>query len=622
MPLLPDHKTISVRLLLFAALVGCFAGTAGGLDNRNPKAKPNIILIFSDDHGYCDLGGQRIRRDLKTPHLDRLIAGGVRFTNGYVTAPQCVPSRAGILTGRYQNRFGVEANQYPLGGFHSERTIAERLQSAGYATGMSGKWHLGPAPEIVNHGFDDVYFKNSNRPGWSNFSIDGKNLKGNQSNARNKKPGPENSKLYHIDANTEAACNFIKRHHDQPFFFYCAYRAPHVPLDAPEKYLSRFSTNMPKRRRQALAMISAMDDGVGRISETLRHCDIEEQTLIFFIGDNGAPLKIHKIDAPGGGPGWDGSLNEPLNGEKGMLTEGGIRVPFVAYWKGRIKPGRTFDEPVISLDVAATAVELAGLVRDPKLDGVNLIPSLDEQQAKLPQRKLYWRWVSQSAIRDGRWKFLKGGSYEYLFDLHADREEKKNLIKTHPDIAKRLKSDLIRWSQDLQPPGIEKSNQAATWNRYFEHYLEGNLQPRPKLSAKSTAPKNVQGWIVRGGSLRSDNGVLRVTANPQGTGKPFLVMNRLDLPTDSSLRIQLRSDRNGKTGVSWREQGQKDFKPKQVHRVDTEFKGQFQRVELEMKSKNKVIHIRVLLPGKVSEIKSIEILNKDQKSIRKWDFSD
>ena len=212
---------------------------------------------------------------------------------------------------------------------------------------------------------------------------------------------------------------------------------------------------MPERRRQALAMMSAVDDGVGRIINTLREYEIEKQTLVFFIGDNGAPLKIHKLDAPGGGPGWDGSLNEPLNGEKGMLSDGGMRVPFVVYWKGMIPAGQLYDHPVISLDVAATSVALAGLAPDPQLDGVNLMPHLRGEKTSPPHDTLYWRWIAQSAVREGKWKYLRGGARQYLFDLDADREEKHNLLAKHPEIANRLRTKLTSWSQDLTPPGVE-----------------------------------------------------------------------------------------------------------------------------------------------------------------------
>jgi len=264
---------------------------------------------------------------------------------------------------------------------------------------MTGKWHLGPGSEIPRHGFDDVFYKHGNRPGWANFDLAGKTVK----------PGPEKTGMYHLDANSAAARAFIGRHHNEPFFFYLAYRAPHVPLDPPEKYLARFPGPMPELRRKALAMLAAVDDGVGGVLATLRKYRLEEKTLIFMIGDNGAPLKIHKEDAPGGGPGWDGSLNDPMNGEKGMLTEGGIRVPFVVYWKGTIPGGQIFARPVISLDVAATAVGIAGLPPDPVLDGVNLVPYLTGKAQGAPHATLYWRWIAQTAVREGKWKYTPGG---------------------------------------------------------------------------------------------------------------------------------------------------------------------------------------------------------------------
>ena len=228
-----------LSILSFAVLISANVAVA--------DAPPNIIVIFTDDHGYSDLSCQGIQDDIKTPHIDELALGGVRMTSGYVSAPQCVPSRAGLLSGRYQNRLGVESNGESLAGFDAGQTVAERLKEAGYATGMAGKWHLGSPQEIVNHGFDDVYYKNANRPGWANFDLNGSD----------REPGKEDSKLYHLDANSAAASAFIKRHRDEPFFFYCAYRAPHVPLDAPPKYLNRFPGEMPERRRQAVAMISA-----------------------------------------------------------------------------------------------------------------------------------------------------------------------------------------------------------------------------------------------------------------------------------------------------------------------------------------------------------------------------
>ena len=527
------------RLALLSILLGlaCCTKISPAAETQTIEtqtAKPNVIVIFTDDHGYADLSCQGVFDDVKTPHIDSLVAGGVRMTSGYVTAPQCVPSRAGLLSGRYQNRFGVESNGMSLEGFNAERTIAERIKTLGYATGMTGKWHLGRPDQITQHGFDDVFFKNSNQNGWANYDLAGNTVE----------PGPEKSGLYHLDANSAAAVAFIKRHHDHPFFFYLAYRAPHVPLDAPAKYLSRFPGKMPQRRRQALAMLSAVDDGVGSVLDALRQYDIERNTLIFLIGDNGAPLKIHKLDAPGGGPGWDGSLNDPLNGEKGMLTEGGIRVPFLVYWKDTLPAGVVYEEPVISLDVAATALAVAGGPDDPKLDGVNLIPYLQGKRPGAPHEMLFWRWIAQSAVRQGQWKYLRAGGREYLFDLTTDKEEKHNLLAEHPDIADRLRGQLKEWSAELSPPGLATGAMSTAWEGYYDFYLEG--KPAPPLPAAATTPATQP-------SRRDPNSIFRLRdknqdgfltleeliGNPQGRNVPVLTRRFKSLDRNANGRLSI-----------------------------------------------------------------------------------
>lgn len=581
-------------------------------DQLFADARPNILLIFTDDHGYADLGCQGIVGDIKTPHIDKLVAEGVRMTSGYVTAPQCVPSRAGLLTGRYQNRFGVESNGKPLDRFNSEQTIAERLRKAGYATGMTGKWHLGPSPDIVRHGFEDVYFKNANRPGWANFDLNG----------NDRAPGVERSPLYHLDVNSSAACAFIKRHHDEPFFFYCAYRAPHVPLDAPPKYLERFPGDMPERRRQALAMISAIDDGVGRIMSTLRDYDLVEKTLIFLIGDNGAPLKIHKIDAPGAGPGWDGSLNDPLNGEKGMLAEGGIRVPFLVHWKGNIAGGRDYDCPVISLDVAATAIALAGLPRDPELDGVNLLPYLRGAKAGAPHETLYWRWIAQSAVREGKWKYLRGGAREYLFDLDEDREETRSVLKEHPQVARRLKVKLEEWAGDLSPPGIETKTMATAWERYFDHYLDGKRIPRPPPQGRRpdrTGRNRVKGWLARNGTIELESGALRVRPASKKR-RHFIVAAGLDLPAELTAVVRMRNETAGAASFAWREVGQKEFSPQQVATFDCSRAGEWREYRVAISASRRVIHVRLLLPPGAADIEFITFADAAGNPLKAWRF--
>ncbi|HQW30379.1 MAG TPA: sulfatase-like hydrolase/transferase, partial [Verrucomicrobiales bacterium] len=417
-------------------------GTAG---LSRASDKPNFIVFYSDDHGYADLGANGSVADIRTPHLDALARSGVLAKHGYSTAPQCVPSRGGLMTGRFQGRFDLDNNGSALDGFNKETTIATRLQKAGYVTAHFGKWHLGPTTEIPKHGFTHTFSQNGQRPFSSNITLDGKDLP----------MGDLPPEMYHVDACSHAAAAIIERYQKDPFFLYIAYRAPHTPLDAPQSYLDRFPGEMPGRRRAALAMLSAIDDGVGLVTGTLKKHQLTEKTLIFFIGDNGAPLKIHKIDSPlnGDAGGWDGSLNTPLNGEKGMLTEGGMHTPFVVAWPGTIPGGQTYEHPVSALDVAATATAQAGITTNPgDLDGVNLLPYLTGEIKTAPHEALYWRWSAQSAIREGNWKLLRGGEREYLYDLAADIEEKHNLVAKHPDIAARLRGKLTTWCDELNPP--------------------------------------------------------------------------------------------------------------------------------------------------------------------------
>ena len=446
--------------------------------------KPNIIVIFTDDHGYADLSCQGVFDDVRTPYMDSLARGGVRMTSGYATAPQCGPSRAGLISGQYQNKFGLDANgagREATQRFWDLDLLPERLKKAGYVTGMAGKSHLGSndSGELTQLGFDKVYFKHSNAPGHWNMNLEGKDMA----------PQVQKGGGYHLELISQFACTFITRFADKPFFFYLAYRAPHVPLDATEKYLERFPGKMPERRRKALAMLSAVDDGVGNILATLRRHGIEENTLIFIIGDNGAPLKIHKLDAPGGGPGWDGSLNDPMNGEKGTLIEGGIRTPFVVYWKDTIPGGQVYNHPVIALDVAATANSLAGLAEDSDLDGVNLIPYLTHQKHGAPHEVLFWSWGGQFAIRKGKWKYLTGGGRNYLFDLDTDVSETTNLLAKYPEKGAALRTALEAWSQTLYKPGIPDKLPVAG-SKYFDWYLDGirNI-PVPSISTDEAPQK-------------------------------------------------------------------------------------------------------------------------------------
>ncbi|MDZ4402534.1 sulfatase-like hydrolase/transferase [Prosthecobacter sp.] len=560
-------------------------------------AKPNIILIYTDDHGHADLGIHGVVKDIQTPHLDALARSGVVATHGYSTAPQCVPSRGGVMTGRFQGRFNLDNNGSALDGFNKETTIATRLQNAGYATAQFGKWHLGPQNEITRHGFKHVFSQHGGQKFAANITLDG------QDRPMSDLPPTE----YHLDGCSKAAAAIIERYKNQPFFLYVAYRAPHTPLDAPQSYMDRFPGEMPERRRAALAMLSAIDDGVGLITSTLKKNNLTEKTLIFFIGDNGAPLKIHKVDSPlkGDPGGWDGSLNTPLNGEKGMLAEGGMSTPFLIAWPGTIPGGQTYEHPVSSLDFAATACEVASIGNRSGLDGVNLLPHLTSENKAPPHEALYWRWMAQSAIREGNWKLLRGGEREYLYDLATDREEKHNLASKHPEIATRLRTKLKTWADGLNPPGMALGTMAATWNDYFDHYLEGKtIAPRAETPQATASETN--GWEARNGKLTAKDGLLILT--PDKADKPtFITKSKLKLAGPVSAQLTLKTATTGQGAIAWRLDGDKDFLPSNRLTFPLQATSDWQTHTLQIPTTGRVIHVRVHLPAGAAEFQGIEL---------------
>jgi arylsulfatase A-like enzyme len=281
---------------------------------------------------------------------------------------------------------------------------------------------------------------------------------------------------FRIDVQTAAALNFIERNHDRPFYLQLNYFGPHTPLEATEKYLSRFSTEMPRRRRYALAMIAAIDDGVGRIVEQLTAHQLLENTLIIVTSDNGAPLKMARPDTPINGDmgGWDGSLNEPWVGEKGMLSEGGIRVPMVWSLPSQLPSGITYHWPVSTLDIAPSVFRLAGgdlhAARN-QLDGIDMISAMNDIQTP-STRTLFFRFWDQAAIRRGKWKYIfVGDGRKYLFDLESDQHEHRDLSGDHTELVDKLHADLEHWCQGLQPIGLpsgHKMRERIWYNFYFD----------------------------------------------------------------------------------------------------------------------------------------------------------
>jgi arylsulfatase A-like enzyme len=361
----------AVMLLVFNTMVGRAAPLAGvpGEPAEAGARKPNVLIILADDLGCADLGFQG-GKDIPTPNLDALARAGVRCTDGYVSCPVCSPTRAGLLTGRYQQRFGHEYNPglgkdvgLPL----TETTLADLLRSAGYATGALGKWHLGNEPQFhpLRRGFDEFYgflggahYYVPTRPDPADPFAKAYSQPMIRDHAQVGQPA------HLTDALGQEAVAFIERHKTEPFFLYLAFNAVHVPLQSTDAYLDRFRAIASPARRTYAAMLSAMDFAVGRVARKLQAEGLDRDTLIFFLSDNG------------GHPMANAARNDPLRGEKSTVYEGGIRVPFVVKWTGRIPAGDTYTRPVISLDILPTALAAAGIQppRRLSLDGVNLLP--------------------------------------------------------------------------------------------------------------------------------------------------------------------------------------------------------------------------------------------------------
>jgi arylsulfatase A-like enzyme len=430
----------------------CLSACGGGGSSGSPDAPrpPSFVVFYSDDHGFADLGIQGVRDDVRTPNIDKLALDGVLATRAYVTAPQCSPSRAGMLTGIHQNRFGMDDNASgPL--MPEQVTIAERLKAAGYITAMVGKWHLGVDQnnqQNVPAGTDPALFYAANQgfseyfEGYLNDFIASHDAAGH---AVSHAPAGVHDETYRIDLATQWALSFIRRHHDKPFFLYVPYYAPHVPMEAPDVYQQRFSQVTDQTRKIGLSMLSAIDDGVGKVRAELAKDKLTEQTLVLFIGDNGAPL----------GSEWDGSLNDPLIGEKGMLTDGGIRVPFAAAWPGKLVANKVYDSPISTLDIATTLLAAAGVAKPAELEGVDLLPYFNGQLTTLPHSRLFWRWGSQAAVLSEQWKLiLLGSQRSLLYDMSQGAPETADVSADHPEVVQALQTELSGWAAGLKKPGL------------------------------------------------------------------------------------------------------------------------------------------------------------------------
>ena len=412
--------------------------------------RPNILLIVSDDHGFADVGFHG-SKEVPTPHLDRLARGGVIFTNGTVSHPFCSPTRAGLMTGRYQHRFGHEQNPFYDPNDHreglptTEKLLPEFLRAAGYVTGWIGKWHLGAAPEFKpsRRGFTETF----------GFIGGGHRYQDWTTNAATEYlvPIERNDTAVEVKEHLTTvfgreAAAFVKRHPTTPWFLYLAFNAPHTPNEPTPERLARFAAIADPKRRAYVAQVSLLDDAIGETLEALRESGQEERTLVFFFSDNGGPI----------GP--NGSVNTPLRDAKGSVYEGGIHVPFVMRWPAELKAGTRYEAAVSSLDVFATALGVAGAALPPDrgFDSVDLIPYLTGAKAGAPHAALFWRaqrgqWAARSGAEG--WKLVRqAGKPDELYRLDVDPGETNDLATKEPARVAALSAEIAAWDRQMIAP--------------------------------------------------------------------------------------------------------------------------------------------------------------------------
>lgn len=405
-------------------------------------SKPNIVVFFVDDMGYSELECYNEQTDLRTPNINKLAECGVLCTNGYVTAPQCAPSRAGILTGYYQQQFGFEANptneyRNTFGLDRSLRTLGDYMQVAGYKTGYVGKWDLGRKFEDnpEQRGFDYYY---------------GAVIGARHYNPVNEGPLCERvtrgydklvvEEQYYTHQLTKGAQLFIEEFKNEPFFLFLSYTAPHYPFEATIESMNRNMHINDSLRRVYAGMVTSLDDDIGKIIKQLQANSIEDNTIVFFISDNGAPGDYSITE----------DNNLPLRAHKGSLFEGGTRVPYIVQWKNSSLPrGVKYHRPVSSLDLLPTMLAVADADIPCTLPGTNILPYLNGEKIGDPTEVLYWRWLGSRAVRVHDWKWVSDPrkNVKGLFNLANDMEEENNLINIYPEKAEELENLWRVWNR-------------------------------------------------------------------------------------------------------------------------------------------------------------------------------
>ena len=456
--------------LLAAFIISCKSGNTKDTDGSDPTiTKPNLLVIMVDDMGYKDVGFNGCE-DIPTPNINKIAVNGVQFTSAYTTYAVCSPSRAGFITGRYGQRFGYERNPLyrpndpNMGLTQDEMTIAESLSEVGYTCGVIGKWHLGanPVHHPLNRGFNEFF---GHLGGGHQYFPE--ELIYNDSYAVSeesksyrtwimKNHEHVKTKKYLTDEFSDEALRFVEKYKDEPFFLFLSYNAPHTPMQATEKYLSRFEHIEDPLRKTYAAMVSAVDDGVGMLLDKLNELNLMENTLIFFLSDNGGP-EAH-----------NGSDNGMLRGGKGSVYEGGFRVPFALQWKGTLEPG-LYHKPVSSMDIFATISALSGspVKPDKPLDGKNLFPYIQGEEQDSPHEAIYLRQydAKRFAVRKGDYKLVtrENADIKELYNLEEDISESNNIAADYPEKLNEIDSLRKDWNEELIRPAFLGLIHGGAW---------------------------------------------------------------------------------------------------------------------------------------------------------------
>lgn len=488
------------------------------LDSIEPSdsARPNIVIIIADDLGKTDISLYGTP-PIKTPNIDSIGLKGMTFTEGYITSPICAPSRAGVLTGRYQQRFGFEyqphdrypknriemfvyknfiatgdwlvADQVEFPRFEdivkngmppSEILLSEILHKAGYKTGIVGKWHLGAGDHAIpsNRGFDYQYgfyeayslymadtshkdIINQRHKDFSDPFIWGKGRSGNCAIRKNHDVIEE--EFYLTDRIAQEANNFIDRNEDNPFFLYVPFLAPHTPFQATKAYYDKLSHIEDRNKRVYNAMILQLDDAVGSIIDHLEQKGLMENTIVFFLSDNGGATYTEATD------------NAPLKGGKFTNFEGGLNVPFMVRWDGHVTQGLSYSQPVISMDIFTTALELSQTSNkfNRKLDGVSMLPILTDSMKTPIHEKLCWRSGYNRAIRLGDWKLISddlSGNHA-LYNVRTDKEEQRNLYDENPEMVELLRNAHAEWEAEMINPAWPRVMDYRWWDGDEPYYF-------------------------------------------------------------------------------------------------------------------------------------------------------